>query len=98
MNKIKIIKIIGIIILTSVITLAYYSNAFKMIFLGEKSEYLEKMPAIKESFIMAIPIILLTIVTVAIGIVPEPVIELLYSAANQLINREQYIYNVLGGN
>jgi len=88
--------IVGIIILTSVITLAYYSNAFKMVFLGEKSEHLKKVPTIKESFIMAIPIILLTIVTIAIGIAPEPVIELLYSAAGQLINQGQHIQNVLG--
>ena len=90
--------IIGIIILTSVVTLAYYSNAFKSVFLGKKSEHLEKMPIIKESLIMAIPIILLTIMTILIGIVPEPILNILYGAAEQLINQEQYIYNVLGGN
>ena len=90
--------IIGIIILTSVVTLAYYSNAFKSVFLGKKSEHLEKMPIIKESLIMAIPIILLTIMTILIGIVPEPILNILYGAAEQLINQEQYIHNVLGGN
>jgi multicomponent Na+:H+ antiporter subunit D len=92
----RMFLIVGIIILTSVITLAYYSNAFKMIFLGEKSEHLKKI-TIKESFIMALPIILLTIVTLVVGIAPEPVIELLQGAADQLINQEQYIQNVLGG-
>lgn len=46
---------------------------------------------------MLLPIALLTTTTVLLGLVPEPLLRLVHSAADQLMNTTQYIHAVLGG-
>lgn len=80
-------------ILSSIIAAAYMLRAFRLIFLGEAKIDLTD---VKEAPIsMLIPMIILTILIIILGVLPQIGIDLVKPAVESIFEREKYIEQVL---
>jgi proton-translocating NADH-quinone oxidoreductase chain N len=85
--------LIGAALLATVIEAAYFFRIVQVLyFRGANIELRRKeVPAVA-----LVPIIVFVILILGIGIYPKPIIGVLNSAASELLNRMQYVRNVLG--
>lgn len=82
----------------SVLTLYYLVTAWIVLFWKNQpadAEKLHHLPAIRRGQ-MSIPALLLALVSLAAGLLPEPLFRLCRIAAEQLLNNDAYIKAVLG--
>ncbi len=82
----------------SVLTLYYLVTAWIELFWKNQpadAEKLHHLPAIRRGQ-MGIPALLLALVSLAAGLLPEPLFRLCSIAAEQLLNNDAYIKAVLG--
>ncbi len=84
--------ITSIAIIVSAITLAYYLKVFSCIFMGPSTFKIVK----KTPKTMLIPIIILAIICIIIGILPQIGMMFVEPATNVLLEQGQYINAVLG--
>jgi multicomponent Na+:H+ antiporter subunit D len=82
---------LAIAIGTSLLFLAVYLRAFKLIFLGQGGPHTAGTPKL-----MLGPVIALCAVTVLIGVLPNLPLNFTQRAAEQVLNRASYIQTVLG--
>ena len=91
-EEILFTALIGLVLLGTVIEGAYFFRVVQVIYF-KKGEYHEK----KEAPVAAlIPMFLFVILIVGIGVYPRIVTQVLGSAASELMNRMDYIRNILG--
>jgi len=83
----------AIAITVSAITLIYYMKAFSSIFFGPAKISLKKATP----RLMLVPVVILTILCILIGLLPQIGLSVIEPAANALLSQNQYISAVLGG-
>ena len=84
-----------IALITSALTLAYFLKALNSIFLGQRPKHLEE---VKETpRFMLFPIILLAVLCIVFGVLPQLGIDLVRPAQEAVMNSSNYINAVLGG-
>jgi multicomponent Na+:H+ antiporter subunit D len=82
-------------LITSALTLAYFLKAFNNIFLGQRPSHLTD---VKETPMpMMLPMIILAVLCVVLGILPQLGIEIIRPAQEAVMNSGSYIPAVLGG-
>jgi multicomponent Na+:H+ antiporter subunit D len=82
----------------SVLTLYYLCNAWIQIYWKPASDYaakLQYLPPRRRQQLLA-PTLLLALVSLVLGLLPEPLFKLCHAAATQLLNPAPYISAVLG--
>jgi len=84
-----------IALITSALTLAYFLKALNSIFLGQRPKHLSD---VKETPLpMMFPIMLLAVLCVVFGVLPQLGIDLVRPAQEAVMNSSGYISAVLGG-
>lgn len=84
-----------IALITSALTLAYFLKALNSIFLGQRPKHLSN---VKETPLpMMFPIMLLAVLCVVFGVLPQLGIDLVRPAQEAVMNSSGYISAVLGG-
>ena len=92
---------LAVAISVSLLTLAYYLRAFRMIFLGKNrldaALFSSMITKEKVPLLMLIPVLILTFACLTIGIMPDIGLEIVEKIAEQMLMRWAYIEAVMGG-